>query len=105
MQTIQVRQGRVNFTTLVDLPEGAPIMTGTFSIHHKPAVILFHSSASHSFIGAKFGAKLGLDFSHTKGSYMISTLGGKIASNQVIRLVLVKLGSLIIKTDLILLPL
>ena len=102
---IQVRQGRVNFTTLVDLPKGAPVMTGTFSIHHKPVVILFDSSASHSFIGAKFGAKLGLDYSHTKGSYMISTLGGKIASNQVIRLVPVKLGSLIIKTDLILLPL
>ena len=102
---IQVRQGRVNFTILVDLPEGAPVMTGTFSIHHKPAVILFDSGASHSFIGAKFGAKLGLDFSHTNGSYMISTPGGKIASNQVIRLVPVKLGSLIIKTDLILLPL
>ena len=64
---IQVRQGRVNFTILVYLPEGAPVMTGTFSIHHKPAVILFDSGASHSFIGAKFGAKLGLDCSHTKG--------------------------------------
>ena len=34
-------------------------MTGTFSIHNKPAVILFDSGASHSFIGAKFGAKVG----------------------------------------------
>ena len=40
-QTIQVRQGRINFTTLAKLPEGAPVMTGTFSIHNKPAVILF----------------------------------------------------------------
>ena len=81
------------------------MMTGTFSIHNKPAVILFDSGASHSFIGAKFGAKVGLDFLHTKGSYMISTPGGKIASNQIIRLVPIKLGSLIINTDLILLPL
>ena len=36
---------------------------------------------------------------------MISTPGGKIASNQIIRLVPIKLGSIIIKTDLILLPL
>ena len=36
---------------------------------------------------------------------MISTPGGKIASNQMIRLVPIKLGSIIIKTDLILLPL
>ena len=81
------------------------MMTGTFSIHNKTAVILFDSGASHSFIGAKFGAKVGLDFIHTKGSYMISTPGGKIASNQIIRLVPIKLGSLIINTDLILLPL
>jgi hypothetical protein len=33
-QVVQVRQGRVNFTTLSELPEGAPIMTGTFSINH-----------------------------------------------------------------------
>ena len=63
------------------------MMSGIFSIHNKPAVILFDSSASHSFISPKFGAKVGLNFYHTKGSYMISTPGGKIASNQIIRLV------------------
>ena len=36
---------------------------------------------------------------------MISTPGGKIASNQIIWLVPIKLGSIIIKTDFILLPL
>jgi hypothetical protein len=35
---MQVRQGRVNFTTLAELPDGAPVMSGTFSIHHKPVV-------------------------------------------------------------------
>ena len=69
---------------LADLPEDAPVMMGTFSIHNKPIVILFDSGASHSFISAKFAAKVGLDFCHTKGSYIISTSGGKIASNQVI---------------------
>ena len=102
MQTDQVRHGRINFTTLTDLPEGAPVMTGTFTIHHKPVVILFDSGASHSFISLKFGARMGFDFSHTRGSYMISTQGGKIALNQMIQLVPIKLGSIIIKTDLIL---
>ena len=105
MQTDQVRHGRINFTTLTDLPEGAPVMMGTFSIQHKPAVILFDSGASHSFISPKFGARIGFDFSHTKGSYMISTPAGKIASNQIIRLVPIKMGSIIIKTNHILLPL
>ena len=61
-QMVQVRQGRVNFTTLAELPEGAPVMPGTFSIHNKPAVILFDSGATHSFISAKFGARVGLDY-------------------------------------------
>jgi hypothetical protein len=92
-QTVQVRQGRVNFTTLFELLEGAPIMTGTFTIHHQPAFILFDSSATHSFISPKFGTKVGLDFYHTKGTYMIATPGGKIASNQVRRDVPIQLGS------------
>jgi hypothetical protein len=40
-QMVQVRQGRVNFTTLSELPEGAPIMMGTFSMNHQPLIILF----------------------------------------------------------------
>jgi hypothetical protein len=104
-QTIEVKQGQINFTMLAELLEGAPVMTSTFSIHHTPAVILFDSGASHSFISAKFGEKVALDFYHTKDSYMISILGEKIASNQVIRHVPIKLGSKIIRTELILLAL
>jgi hypothetical protein len=47
---VQVRQGKLNFTTLEELPKGAPIMTGTFSIFNQPALILFDSGASHNFI-------------------------------------------------------
>jgi hypothetical protein len=36
----------VNLTTLSELPEGAPIMTGSFSINHQPVIILFDSSAT-----------------------------------------------------------
>jgi hypothetical protein len=81
-QVVQVRQGRVNFTTFSELPDGALIMTGTFTIHHQPAVIRFDSGATHSFINSKFGTKVGLDYYPTKGAYMIVTPGGKIASNQ-----------------------
>ena len=80
-------------------------MSGIFSIHNKPAVILFDSGATHSFISAKFGARLRLNFCHTKMSCMIATPGGKIASNQIIRHVPIKLGRKLIKTDLILLNL
>jgi hypothetical protein len=81
-QKVQVRQGKLNFTTLEELPEGAPIMTGIFSVFNQPALILFDSGASHSFISLKFSAKCQLPFYHIKGSFMIATLGGKIATNQ-----------------------
>jgi hypothetical protein len=81
-QKVQVRQGKLNFTTLVELPEGAPIMTGTFSVFNQPALILFDSGASHSFISQKFSAKCQLPFWNTRGSFMIATPGGKVATNQ-----------------------
>ena len=75
---MQVRQGKLNFTTLEELPEGAPIMTGIFSVFNQPALILFDSGASHSFISQKFSAKCQLPFYHTKGSFMKQHLGAKL---------------------------
>jgi hypothetical protein len=98
---MQVRQGRVNFTTLSELPEGAPVMTGTFTLHHHPAIILFDSGATHSFISTRFGTKIGLDFYPTNGTYMITNPGGRIASNQICRGVPIQLGSTLIRTALI----
>jgi hypothetical protein len=40
---VQFRQGQLNFTTLEELPEGAPVMTGIFSVFNQPALILFDS--------------------------------------------------------------
>jgi hypothetical protein len=34
--------------------EGEPIMMGTFVVANHPAVILFNSGASHTFISKKF---------------------------------------------------
>jgi hypothetical protein len=92
-----MRQGRLNFTTLADIPEGAPIMTGIFSDLNSPAVILFDLGASHSFISAKFSAKCQLPFHHTNGGITISTPGGRVATYQINRHVPIKFGSLIIK--------
>jgi hypothetical protein len=92
---------KLNFTTLEELPEGALIMTGIFSVFNHPALILFDSGASHSFISQKFSAKCQLPFYHTKGSFMIATPGGKIATNQLIRSVPISIGSIIFKTTLL----
>jgi hypothetical protein len=78
-QKVQVRQGKLNFTTLEELPEGAPIMTGIFSVYNQPTLILFDSGASHSFISQKFSAKCQLPFYLTQGSFMIATPRSKVA--------------------------
>jgi hypothetical protein len=104
-QMVQVRQGRVNFTTLSELPEDAPIMTGTFSINHQLVIILFYSGATHSFISSKCGTKIGLNLYPTSGAYTIATPGGKISSNQVYKSVPIQMGRNLVRTDLLLLDL
>jgi hypothetical protein len=104
-QVVQVRQGRVNLTTLSELPEGTPIMTGTFFINHHPVIVLFDTGATHSFVSAKFGTQIGLDLYPVSGVYMITTPGGKISSNQVCRSVPIQMGKNLMRTDLLLLDL
>jgi hypothetical protein len=100
-QKVQVRQEKLNFTTMEELPKGSPVMTGTFLVFNQPTLILFDSSASHSFISQKFSVKCQLPFYHTQGSFMIATSGGKIATNQLNRSIPIQLGSNIVKTTLL----
>jgi hypothetical protein len=76
-----------------------------FSVFNQPPLILFDYGASHSFISQKFSAKCQLPFYHTKGSFMIATPGGKIATNQLNHNVPISLGSKIFKTTLLILGL
>jgi hypothetical protein len=44
------KTGRVNYTTMKDIPEGEQVLTCTFSLNGYPAVVLFYSGATHDFI-------------------------------------------------------
>jgi hypothetical protein len=81
-----------------DIPEGASVLTGTFSINHSPIKILFDSGATHSCISGKLVGRLGLIDSHTKSAYTIVTSGGKISSHTLTYGVPMKLGSKIDQT-------
>jgi hypothetical protein len=76
-QTVHVKQGRLNFITMVGIPEGAAVMTVTFSIHGKPVKILFDSSATHSFMNQSTQFNLGLNVLRVKNEFKIATPGGK----------------------------
>jgi hypothetical protein len=45
---------QIYYTQVATTPEGEPITMGTFLVANHPAVILFDSSASHTFISKKF---------------------------------------------------
>jgi hypothetical protein len=98
---VQVRQGKLNFTTMSDIPEGASVLTSTFSINDTPVKILFDSGATHSFIRENLLGKLGLKGMHTKLAYKIITQGGNISSHIVTFGVPLKLGSKNIQSNLI----
>jgi hypothetical protein len=80
-------------------------LTGIFLVLNYPAIILFDSGASHSFISTKFSAKCQLPFHHTNGGITISTPGGRVATYQINRHVPIKLGSFIFKTTLLIMGL
>jgi hypothetical protein len=44
------KTGRVNYTTMEDIPEGEQVLAGTFSLNQYHVVILFDSGATHDFI-------------------------------------------------------
>jgi hypothetical protein len=98
---VQVRQGKLNFTTMSDIPEGASVLTGTFSINNTPIKILFDPGATHSFISENLLGKLGLKGMQTKSAYKITTLGGNISSHLVTFGVPLRLGSKVIQSNLI----
>jgi hypothetical protein len=98
---VQVKQGKLNFTTLADIPEGAAVLTGTFSIRDHPVRILFDSGATHSFISESLVSKLGLHSCHTKDSFVVATTGGRILSNTITKAVPLQLDSKTFLTNLI----
>jgi predicted aspartyl protease len=63
-----------------DIPEGAPIMMGTFSIRGKLIRVLFDSGATHSFMNGKTLSKVGLNSCNTNDAFTIKTTGGNISS-------------------------
>ena len=56
-------------------------MTGTFLADGHPAVVLFDSGASHTFISNSYASKRGFEISNMKQSYQIIALGSPIIIN------------------------
>ena len=99
-----VKTGRVNYTTLEDVPEDTQVMVGIFSIHHRPATVLFDSGASHTFISQACVARLKLQVTHMIRPYIIHTSGTHLSTSQFVRGVALDLNGAIFPTTSIVLP-
>ena len=58
---------------------------GMFSINNHPAVILFDSGSSHSFISQAFARKYEQKIVEVECAYRISSAGADLLTNQIIR--------------------
>jgi hypothetical protein len=81
---IATRDDRVNYTTMLDIPEGEQVLSSMFSINGRSVIILFDSGASHDFTNKACTQKHQLTIEYMHTPYMISTLGGKIFTRQVV---------------------
>jgi hypothetical protein len=78
------KTGRINYTTMEDVPEGKQVPIGMFSLHGCPIIILFDSGATHDFISRACTQKHHLGIQHSDSPYMISTTGGRMATKHIV---------------------
>jgi hypothetical protein len=78
------KMGRVHYTHTEMMPEGEPVMMGMFSVAKQPAVILFDSGASHTFINRAFAMKHQLPIKDVENSFCIQSPGGRLVTKEMV---------------------
>jgi hypothetical protein len=100
---VVAKTGRVNYTTMEDISEGEPVLTGTFSLNDHSTIVLFDSGATHDFVSKACTQKCKLVIESIGTPYMISTPGEHIVTKQVVVNPSLNLKGRIYKTCLIVL--
>jgi hypothetical protein len=67
---------RVYYTQVATTPEGEPVMIGMFLVANHPAVILFNSGATHTFISKTFVEKHCIHCTESREGFVIHSPGG-----------------------------
>jgi hypothetical protein len=65
--------------------EGEPMIAGKFSVNQHPAVVLFDSRSSHSFMSQAFAQKYKQQCIELGYGYHISSAGSDVLTNRVVR--------------------
>jgi hypothetical protein len=77
------KTGRIYYTQVATTPEGEPVMMGTFFVANHPAVILFDSGASHTFIRKKFVEQHCIPYNESREGFIIHSPEGQIFTKEV----------------------
>jgi hypothetical protein len=85
------------------IPTGEEVLAGTFFLNERPIVILFYSGASHDFMGSACAKKARLTLVALGAPYVISTPGGQVDADRIVRKVPLDLSERVFETDLIVL--
>jgi hypothetical protein len=98
------KTGQIYYTQQVaTTPEGEPVMMGMFLVANYPAIILFDSGASHTFISKKFVEKHCIPCTESREGFIIHSPGGQIFTKEVVFHVPVTLAEREFSTNMIVL--
>src|SRR5207247_61327 len=95
---------RVHFNRLDQVPDGETVMSGMFLANRFPAVVLFDSGASHTFISDAYVSRCGFEVSNLKQGYQIIAPGSLIDVNRVIWRLSLRIGGKDFLIDPLVLP-
>jgi len=94
----------MHYIAVEEIPVGEVVTTGMFLVNKHPAIVLFDSGASHSFMSQTFASKHDHKIVEVyKGDYSISSAGATISTNQIVRDVLISIQEREYTMDLIVL--
>jgi hypothetical protein len=97
------RAGHTNYTIVEKIPTGEEVVVGTFFLNEHPVIILFDSGASHDFKSSTCAKKAMLSALTAEALYVISTLGGWVDADRIVRKAPLKFARRVFSTDLIIL--
>ena len=95
----------MHYTAIEEVPVGEVVTAGMFLVNKHPAIVLFDSGASHSFMSQSFASRHDQKVIEVnKGGYSISLAGATISTNKMVRNVIISIQEREYTMDLIVLP-
>jgi hypothetical protein len=95
--------GHANYTTVEEIPTGEKVLASMFFLNEHPIIILFDSGASHNFTSSTCAKKAMLSTVAGEAPYVISTPGGQVDADQIVRKAPLELAERVFSTNLIIL--